>query len=166
MARTLVTSTRVPSYFWAGEGPENEVRKSMVTNFCWMPLIICFILMVGHLFQNYDTTYVWFFPTYLQSFLLHDIRVFFCHLYLRFIPKYMTIFLQTRIYMRTKKAHIYALQTSMCIWGHRKSWYKRHRILPSAKNPLERLCTLFHKCWPKQRSIQLEISVRQAKHNS
>ena len=22
---------------------------------------------------------------------------------------------------------------------------------------LERLCTLFHKCWPKQRSIQLEI---------
>ena len=31
---------------------------------------------------------------------------------------------------------------------------------------LERLCTLFHKCWPKQRSIQLEISVRQAKHDS
>ena len=25
---------------------------------------------------------------------------------------------------------------------------------------LERLCTLFHKCWPKQRLIQLEISVR------
>ena len=65
-----------------------------------------------------------------------------------------------------KKAHIYALQTSMCIWGHRKSWYKRHRIIPSAKNPLERLCTLFHKCWPKKRSIQLEITVRQAKHDS
>ena len=35
--------------------------------------------------------------------------------------------------------------------------------------PLERLCTLLHKCWPKQRSIQLEIpeiSVRQAKHDS
>ena len=31
---------------------------------------------------------------------------------------------------------------------------------------LERLCTLFHKCWPKQRSIQSEISVRQAKHDS
>ena len=29
---------------------------------------------------------------------------------------------------------------------------------------LERLCTLFHKCWPKQRSIQLEISVRQAQN--
>ena len=55
--------------------------------------------------------------------LCHDIRAFFCHVYLRsfplcgvFIPKYMTIFLQTRIYMRTKKVHIYALQTSMCIW--------------------------------------------------
>ena len=45
-----------------------------------------------------------------------------------------------------KKANIYALQTSMGIWGHRKSWYKRHLIIPSAKNPLERLCTLFHKC--------------------
>ena len=35
--------------------------------------------------------------------------------------------------------------------------------------PLERPCTLLHKCWPKQRSIQLEIpeiSVRQAKHDS
>ena len=30
---------------------------------------------------------------------------------------------------------------------------------------LERLCKLFHKCWPKQRSIQLEITVRQAKHD-
>ena len=26
--------------------------------------------------------------------------------------------------------------------------------------PLERLCTLLHKCWPKQRSIQLEIRGR------
>ena len=31
---------------------------------------------------------------------------------------------------------------------------------------LERLCTLFHECWPKQRSIQLEISVWQTKHDS
>ena len=30
---------------------------------------------------------------------------------------------------------------------------------------LERLCTLFHKCWPKKQSIQLEISVRQVKHD-
>ena len=79
---------------------------------------------------------------YLQSFLLHDIRAFFCHVYLRsfllcgvFIPKYMTIFLQTRIYMRTKKP-IYMRYKQACgIWGHRKSSYKRHRIIPSAENP-------------------------------
>ena len=40
MACTLVT--RVSSYFWAGEGPEKEVRKSMATNFCSMQLIIWF----------------------------------------------------------------------------------------------------------------------------
>ena len=27
-------------------------------------------------------------------------------------------------------------------------------------------CTLFHECWPKQRSFQLEVSVWQAKHDS
>ena len=177
--------------------------------------------MVGYLFQNYDTIYVRFFShVYLQSFLLHDIRAFFCHVYLRFIPKYMTIFLQTRIYMRTKKP-IYMRYKQACgIWGHGKSSYKRHRIYIISRKPphvrwswkvtsvwinhdyngrvnfeqglvlihcphssggcwlpdngfvgirglsLERLCTLFHKCWPKQRSIQLEISVRQAKHDS
>ena len=79
---------------------------------------------------------------YLQSFLLHDIRVFFWHVYLHsflfygvFSPKYMTIFLQTRIYMCSKKANIYALQTSMCIWGQRKSSYKWHWIIPSQKDP-------------------------------
>ena len=73
--------------------------------------------MVGHLFQNYDTIYVRFFShVYLQSFLLHDIRAFFCHVYLRFIPKYMTIFLQTRLYMRTKKP-IYMRYKQACgIW--------------------------------------------------
>ena len=73
--------------------------------------------MVGHLFQNYDTIYVRFFPTYTCNHSCYTIYVpFFCHVYLRFIPKYMTIFLQTRIYMRTKKS-IYTLQTSM--------WYMR-----------------------------------------
>ena len=107
------------------------------------PTLLCYASMVGHLIQNYDSIYVLFFPTYTyQSFLPHDIRAFFCHAYLRsflhcgvFIPKYTTIFLQMRINMRTKKAHICALQTSMCIWGHRKSWHKRHRIIPSAKTP-------------------------------
>ena len=46
------------------------------------------VTMVGHLFQNYDTIYVRFFcHVYLRSFLLCGF----------FIPKYMTIFLQTRI---------------------------------------------------------------------
>ena len=161
---------------------------------------------------------------YLQSFLLHDIRAFFCHVYfvlscfVGFLFPNMTIFLQTRIlmriFMRTKKS-IYLRYKQACgIWGHRKSLYKSHRIIPSVKPlhvrwswnvtsvwikhghnfeqglvlihcphstggrrlpdngfvgirglSLERLCTLFHKCWPKQRSIQLEISVRQAKHH-
>ena len=73
---------------------------------------------------------------YLQSFLIHDIRAFFCHVYLRFIPKYMTIFLQTRIYMRTKKPIYMRCKQACGIWGYRKSPYKRHRIIPSAKNPL------------------------------
>ena len=55
--------------------------------------------MVGHLFQNYDI----FSHVYLRSFLLCGV----------FIPKYMTIFLQTRIYMRTKKAHIYPTYTCL-----------------------------------------------------
>ena len=48
---------------------------------------------------------------------------------------HMTIFLQTGIYMRTKKP-IYMRYKQACgIWGYRKSSYKRHRIIPSAKSP-------------------------------
>ena len=68
---------------------------------------------------------------YLQSLLLHDIHAFFCHLYLCsflpcgvFIPKYLTIFLQTRIYMRTKKPiymrtkkPIYMRFKQACVYG-------------------------------------------------
>ena len=57
---------------------------------------------------------------FVSRFLLHDIRAVFCHVYVRFVPKYMTIFLQTRIYMRTKKSHTYALQTSMWYMGLQK----------------------------------------------
>ena len=60
---------------------------------------------------------------YLQSFLLHDRHAFFCHVYLRsfllcgvFIPKYMTIFLQMRIYMSTKKP-IYMRFKQACVYG-------------------------------------------------
>ena len=48
--------------------------------------LLVLLSMVGHLFHNYGTIYVRFSPLYLQSFLLHDIRAFFCHVYLRFIP--------------------------------------------------------------------------------
>ena len=133
-----------------------------------------------------------------------------------FIPKYMTIILQMRIYMRAKKPRYMRYKQAYGIWGHRKSSYKRHQINTVCKKTLhvrwswkvtsvwicngrvnfeqglvliycphtsggcwlsdngffgslglsvERLCTLFHKCWPKQRLIQLEINVRQAKHD-
>ena len=52
-----------------------------------------------------------------------------------FLPSLRPFSPQTRIYMSTTRAHIYALQTSLCIWGYRKSSCKRHRIIPSAKNP-------------------------------
>ena len=164
------------------------------------------INMVGHLFQNYDMIYVRFFPTYTCNHSCYPI-------YVRFFVTYTCVLFPSIWPFSYKRAYIY-------IWGHRKSSYKRHRIIPSAKKPLhvrwswkvtsvwikhgrngrvnfeqdlvlihcphssdgcwlpdngfdgirglslERLCTLFHKCWAKQRSIQLEISVRQVKHDS
>ena len=106
----------------------------------------CMLLMVGHLFQNYDTIYVRFFPTYTCNHSCYTI-------YVRFIPKCMTIFLQTRIYMRTKNP-IYMRYKQACgIWGYRKSSYKRHRIIPSAKTPS---CTMelksnfsLNQAWPQ-----------------
>ena len=78
--------------------------------------------LVGRLFQNYDTIYVWFFPTYTGNHFCYTIYVLFLPRILAFfpacgvfIPKYMTIFLQTRIYMRTKKAHIY-IHTYILYW--------------------------------------------------
>ena len=61
---------------------------------------------------------------YLQSFLLHDIRAFFCHVYLRsfllcgvFIPKYMTIFLPERAYICALKKPIYMRYKQACVYG-------------------------------------------------
>ena len=44
-----------------------------------------------------------FFPRILAIIPATRYTCVFCHVYLGFIPKYTTIFLQTRIYMRTKK---------------------------------------------------------------
>ena len=81
---------------------------------------------------------------YLQSFLLHDIRAFFCHVYLRsfllcgvFIPKYMTIFLQTRIYVRTKKPIYmrlyYVLYILLCVFEKSLSLFRFIQVSKSCK---------------------------------
>ena len=69
---------------------------------------------------------------YLQSFLLHDIRAFFLWRILAFFP---ALWVQTRIYMRTKKSIYMRYKQAHGICGHRKSSYRKHRIIPSAKNP-------------------------------
>ena len=80
--------------------------------------------LVGHLFQKIMTRYTCgFFPRILAiisatrytCFFLPRILAFFpaCGV---FTPKYMTIFLQTRIYMRTKKAHIYICVTNTHVY--------------------------------------------------
>ena len=37
--------------------------------------------------------------------------------------------------MRTKKPMYVGYKQACGIWGHRKSSYKRHQIIPSVKNP-------------------------------
>ena len=49
-----------------------------------------------------------------------------------FLPRILTFFLTNAHIYAHKKAHI---KQACGIWGHRKSSYKRHRIIPSAKNP-------------------------------
>ena len=92
--------------------------------------------MVGHLFQNDDTIYVRFSVShvYLQSFLLHDIRAFFvtytCVLFPSIWP-----FSYKRAYICAQKKPIYMRYKQACgTCGRRKLSYKRHRIIPSAKN--------------------------------
>ena len=101
--------------------------------------------MVGHLFQNYDTTYVRFFPTYTCNHSCYTIYVrFFCHVYLRsfllcgvFIPKYMTIFLQKRIYVRTKKPIYmrlyYVLYILLCVFEKSLSLFRFIQVSKSCK---------------------------------
>ena len=89
---------------WRFEGKKME---NQAANLPWMND------MVGHLFQNYDTIYVQFFPhVYLQSFLLHNLRTFYSQVYDHFLTN-------VHIYAH-KKFHIYALQTSMWYMGLQK----------------------------------------------
>ena len=73
-----------------------------------------------------------FFPTYSCN---HS-----CYMiYVRFFVTYTCVFLlcgYKRAYTCAQKKSIYMRYKQACgIWGHRKSSYKRHRIIPSAKNP-------------------------------
>ena len=73
--------------------------------------------MVGHLFQNYDTRYVRFFPTYTCNHSCYTI-------YVRFFVTYtcvLSCFVGTNAHIHAhKKVHIYALQTSMWYMGSQK----------------------------------------------
>ena len=184
--------------------------------------------MVGHLFQNYDTIYVRFFPTYTCNHSCYTI-------YVRFFATYTCVlscfvgFLFPSIwpfsykctYICIQRKPIYICYKQACVYGVTESCRIRGTELyrQQKKNPhvrwswkvtsvwikygrngcvnfeqslvpmhcphssggswlpdngfvgirglsLARLCTLFHECWPKQRSIQLEMSVWQAKHDS
>ena len=76
-----------------------------------------FSTMVGHLFQNYDTIYVRFFPTYTCNHSCYTIYVRFLSRILAFYSQVYDHFLTNAHIYAHKKTHIYALQTSM--------WYMR-----------------------------------------
>ena len=73
--------------------------------------------MVGHLFQNYDTIYVLFFPTYTCNHSCYTIYVRFLSRILAFYSQVYDHFLTNAHIYAHKKPHIYALQISM--------WYMR-----------------------------------------
>ena len=84
--------------------------------------------MVGQLFQNYDTIYVQFFPTFTCNHSCYTIYVrFFATYILAFFPaswgfhsQVYDHFLTNAYICAHKKAHIYALQTSMWYMGSQK----------------------------------------------
>ena len=84
------------------------------------------------MFQNYDTVYARFFPTYSCNHSCYTI-------YVRFFVTYtcvLSCFVGTNAHIYAHKEAIYMRYKQACgTWGYRKSSYKRHRIIPSAKNP-------------------------------
>ena len=98
--------------------------------------------MVRHLFQNYDTIYVRFFPRILAIIPATRYTCVFLPRILAFFPALwgfyfqdMTIFLQTRIYMRTKKP-IYMRYKQACVYVVTESRRIRSTELYSQqKNP-------------------------------
>ena len=83
--------------------------------------------MVGHLFQNYDTIYVRYFPRILAIIPATRYTCFFLSRILAFFPALWGFYSQVYDHFLTnahiyahKKAHIYALQTSMWYMGLQK----------------------------------------------
>ena len=98
--------------------------------------------MVGHLFQNYDTRYVRFFPTYTCNHSCYTIYVRFfvtytCVLscFVGFLFPSIWPFSYKRAYICAPKSPYMRYKQACGICGHRKSSYNRHRIIPSAKKP-------------------------------
>ena len=98
--------------------------------------------MVGHLFQNYDTRYVRFFPTYTCNHSCYTIYVRFfvtytCVLscFVGFLFPSIWPFSYKRAYICAPKSPYMRYKQACGICGHRKSSYRKDRIIPSAKNP-------------------------------
>ena len=98
--------------------------------------------MVGHLFQNYDTRYVRFFPTYTCNHSCYTIYVRFfvtytCALscFVGFLFLSIWPFSYKRAYICAPKSPYMRYKQACGICGHRKSSYKSHWIIPSVKTP-------------------------------
>ena len=72
--------------------------------------------MIGHLFQNYDTIYVRFFPTYTCNHSCYTIYVRFFVTYTCVLFPSIWPFSYKRAYMRTKKP-IYMPYEQTCVYG-------------------------------------------------
>ena len=124
-------------------------------------VILVPLSIVGHLFQNYDTIQGRFLPTYTCNHSCYTIYVrcfatYTCVLSCFvgfFIPKYTTIFLQTGIYMRTKKP-IYMRYKQACVYvvtesrGIRGTELYRQQKTPSCTMELKSNFSL-NQAWPQ-----------------
>ena len=97
---------------------------------------ICFKIMTGYTCVVFPRILAIIPATQYTCVFLPRILAFFPTLWGFYSQVYDHFLTNAHIYAHKKNPiYIYALQTRMCIWGHRKSSYKRHRIIPSAKNP-------------------------------
>ena len=92
--------------------------------------------MVGLLFQNYDMIYKRFFPTYTCNHSCYTIYVRFLSRILAFYSQVYDHFLTNAHIYAHKKAHIYALQTSMWYMGSQKVVVYEAPNYTASKKPL------------------------------